>query len=288
VIPESGGRAVSFTLPQLLVVLSAIFLAVILLLLGVLVKGAVEKGVNGSAARLRGTENRMVRAKVEEFDKELDMIFARVETLKVMSQRARSLSQVKLLEQDRSSAPREVERNVGPGSDDEITAKLADLLVQTRSEKASLDALVESIRGQKTILERTPSIRPAAGWLIAGYGYTRNPFTGRTEMHKGVDIAALEGTPIHATADGNVSFVGHKPGYGLTVVIDHGRGLSTWYAHCSMCRVRTGEFVKRGSVIATIGKTGQAIGPHVQYEIRVNGEPVDPEGFFLDALPPRS
>ncbi len=256
--------------------------------MSVLVKNAVEKGVSASAARLWGTENRAVTAKIEEFDRELDMIFAKVEALKVMSERVRSLSHLELLEQDLSLPPQEVERSMGPESDDEITVKLADLLAQASSQKASLDALMQSLGEQKTILERTPSIRPAGGWLIAGYGYTKNPFTGRTEMHKGVDIAALEGTPIHATADGTVSFVGHKPGYGLTVVIDHGRGLSTWYGHCSMSRVRTGEFVRRGVVIATIGKTGQAIGPHVQYEVRVNGEPVDPEEFFLDVVPPPS
>jgi murein DD-endopeptidase MepM/ murein hydrolase activator NlpD len=101
-------------------------------------------------------------------------------------------------------------------------------------------------------------------------------------MHMGVDIAALEGTPICATADGRVSFVGHKPGYGLTVVIDHSSRISTWYGHCSKAKVKSGESVKRGSIIAFIGKSGQAIGPHVQYEVRVMGEPVDPADFFLD------
>jgi murein DD-endopeptidase MepM/ murein hydrolase activator NlpD len=100
-------------------------------------------------------------------------------------------------------------------------------------------------------------------------------------MHKGLDFAAMIGTPIYAPADGVVSYAGREGGYGKIVSIDHGYGIVTRYAHNSRLLVKTGERVKRWQKIAEVGSTGRSSGPHLHYEVRVNGVPVDPENYIL-------
>ena len=101
-------------------------------------------------------------------------------------------------------------------------------------------------------------------------------------MHEGLDVANHPGTDIHATADGTVIFSDVKSGYGQTLIIDHGYGLQTWYAHNKKLVVAKGQKVKRGDVISKLGNSGRSTGPHVHYEVRVNGTPVDPLSYILE------
>ncbi|MBX2796568.1 MAG: M23 family metallopeptidase [Myxococcales bacterium] len=105
-----------------------------------------------------------------------------------------------------------------------------------------------------------------------------DPFTGAHRHHDGVDIAAPEGTAVHATRDGIVRSVKEDPGYGHVVILDHGGGRETRYAHCATILVTAGERVSRGDKIATVGQSGRATGPHLHFEVRENGQPIDPEG----------
>lgn len=286
VIPEAGGRTYSIGFPHSALWIIVVVLFLSLLALAALVKSGVERAVNASAVRLQSEENRVITEKINDFNHDLMQIAAKVETLKVMGKHVRELSNIEHIPQDSLVSSPEDEGGWGSQSDDVVSARLDMLLDKTSTSRSGLEDLLDSLSEHEFLLNHTPSIKPASGWLISGFGYTENPFTGRMEMHKGVDIAAMEGTPICATADGRVSFVGHKPGYGLTVIIDHGLNRTTWYGHCSAAKVGVGETVRRGTVIASIGKSGQAIGPHVQYEVRVNGEPVDPEDFFIDDTQP--
>jgi murein DD-endopeptidase MepM/ murein hydrolase activator NlpD len=99
-------------------------------------------------------------------------------------------------------------------------------------------------------------------------------------MHTGIDISAHSGTPIKAAAGGEVVFAGWWGGYGNVVIIDHGGGISTLYAHCSAIYVRKGQSVSQGEVIAAVGSTGLSTGPHLHFEVRKNGKPVDPLGYL--------
>lgn len=101
-------------------------------------------------------------------------------------------------------------------------------------------------------------------------------------MHEGLDIGGKHGAPIVSPADGIVTFVGKKPGFGVLVQLDHGYGLETIYAHADVATVRKGEMISRGDMIARVGNTGYSTGPHLHYEIRVNGTPVDPLYYILD------
>ncbi len=123
-------------------------------------------------------------------------------------------------------------------------------------------------------------IPPIDAAITSGFGMRRHPIFGGVRMHTGVDMPAAYGTHIHAAQDGVVAFAGWKRGYGNTVIVDHGNGLATLYAHCSSIEVRNGERVNRGQVIAKVGSTGYSTGPHVHFEVRVHGEPVDPENYI--------
>ena len=135
---------------------------------------------------------------------------------------------------------------------------------------------------KESILRSTPSILPARGWITSYYGPRKSPHSGRKKMHEGLDIGGKTGTPILAPADGMISFSGHKPGFGKFVQIDHGYGLETIFGHANKLLVREGEKVKRGHTIALLGNTGLSTGPHLHYEVRVNGIAVDPLYYILD------
>lgn len=121
---------------------------------------------------------------------------------------------------------------------------------------------------------------PASGEITSPFGYRTHPIWGTTIYHAGIDIGVDEGVPVHAADGGTVVWSGWMGGYGYAVVIDHGNGLSTLYGHNSELVVSEGETVGKGQVIAYAGSTGNSTGPHVHFEVRVNGDPVDPMGYL--------
>ncbi len=142
--------------------------------------------------------------------------------------------------------------------------------------------LWEMLQDRSALLSATPSIKPAAGWYTSRFGYRLSPYTDKPVMHEGLDIAAAPGTPVYAPADGVVDFVGHDPGYGKLVIINHGYGVETRFGHNSQTFVQAGQKVRHRDLISKVGNTGRSTGPHVHYEVRVNGEPVDPLNYILD------
>jgi murein DD-endopeptidase MepM/ murein hydrolase activator NlpD len=133
-------------------------------------------------------------------------------------------------------------------------------------------------------LDQIPQFMPAdIGSISSGFGYRRDPFHGRAAMHSGLDFRAPIGTPIHAAAAGRVSFVGRKSGYGNVVEIDHGAGMITRYAHMSRFGTRVGQRIEAGDVIGAIGNTGRSTGPHLHFEVRINGRAVNPRPFLETA-----
>ena len=136
----------------------------------------------------------------------------------------------------------------------------------------------------KDRLDHTPSIWPTKGWLSSGYGMRLDPFTGYKEMHRGIDIANHRGTPIIATADGRVASIGKNSGLGKTVVLNHGYGFRTRYGHLHEIKVKRGQTVKRGDIIALMGSTGWATGPHLHYEVIRNGKTLNPIKYILNEM----
>jgi murein DD-endopeptidase MepM/ murein hydrolase activator NlpD len=142
--------------------------------------------------------------------------------------------------------------------------------------------LSKFLKEQKSILSCTPSIRPTDGWLSSGFGYRISPFTNQREFHKGIDMATRIGSPIIAPADGLVVFAGREGNFGKMITINHGYNLKTRYGHLSKFQVKKGEHVKRGQIIGEVGNTGRCTGPHLHYEVLLNGVPVNPLRYILN------
>jgi murein DD-endopeptidase MepM/ murein hydrolase activator NlpD len=156
-----------------------------------------------------------------------------------------------------------------------------DLLSKTSIEERSLQDVYENILDKKDLLLATPSIWPVRGFISSGFGWRINPISGGKEFHEGIDIATQSGNHIVAPSNGIVSFAGRDDGYGLMVIIDHGYGITTLYGHMSKIEVKAGEIVKRGQVIGLVGDTGFSTGPHLHYQVMINGIPVNPMRYLV-------
>ncbi len=156
---------------------------------------------------------------------------------------------------------------------------LNDEIAYGKEGKAELEKFLEK---QKTLLASTPSIWPTKGWLSSGFGYRTSPFTRQKEFHKGIDISTRMNAPILAPADGIVTFVGWDHGYGKSLIISHGHGIKTRYAHLNKALVKKRQRVKRGDTIAVVGSTGRSTGPHLHYEVHLNGMAVNPLRYILN------
>ncbi len=170
--------------------------------------------------------------------------------------------------------------------EDEFFSNLEETLVAMSMEldqrELSLSELVDFLEEQRLMMLSTPTIWPVYGWVSSQYGFRSSPFTGKRTFHEGLDIAARYGLPVYSTAKGVVVFAGERAGYGKLVTVDHGYGYMTRYAHNSSLTVKAGDKVSKGDVIAKVGSTGQSTGPHVHYEVLVNGIPVNPIKFIIE------
>lgn len=164
----------------------------------------------------------------------------------------------------------------------EMHQQVGELETAAQHQEGSFNILLDKLEGQRNLLASTPAIRPTSGWMTSRFGHRTSPFTGRKELHKGVDIANRQGTAILATANGIVSYAGKKGAMGNVIVIDHGHGMVTRYAHLSKALKKSGEQVKRGDIIAQMGSSGRSTGPHLHYEVHLNGVPVNPSKYILN------
>ena len=164
----------------------------------------------------------------------------------------------------------------------EMHEQARELSLASVSQEKVFESLINDLKRKRNLLSSTPSIWPAKGWLSSGFGYRISPFTGLREFHKGFDISSRKGTKVIATADGVVTFAGRNGLYGNMIKIDHGHGMMTRYGHLEKMLKKRGDAVKRGDVIGLMGNTGRSTGPHVHYEVFLNGLPVNPQKYILN------
>jgi murein DD-endopeptidase MepM/ murein hydrolase activator NlpD len=172
-----------------------------------------------------------------------------------------------------------------PAGEANLTAlpgKLSSLDTEASRQEQSLRELQEYFDDQRSLLASTPSIWPTRGWVTSDFGTRIDPYTADRKMHQGMDIATPHGQPIYTPSDGTVVFVGTEGGYGKVLVVDHGYGVKTRYGHLSEIHVKLGQRVARGDRVASVGNTGRSTGPHLHYEVRVNGIPENPRKFILE------
>ncbi len=165
-----------------------------------------------------------------------------------------------------------------------------NLLTKIKDEKKSLNEVLRKVSGKDKDFTSLPVIKPVADKYLnrvaSGFGTRFHPILKVNKVHNGLDFAASVGTPIYATGDGKVKMAGFNSGYGNVVVIKHGNGYETLYAHMSRIKTSNGKRVKRGDVIGYVGSTGLSTGPHLHYEIHKEGKPVNPVMYFYDDVDP--
>ncbi|RTE86312.1 MULTISPECIES: M23 family metallopeptidase [Gammaproteobacteria] len=171
-------------------------------------------------------------------------------------------------------------------TDHNILDDLDQMIAQLDDRQNQLH-LLESVMVNHHIEEaRFIAGRPiGAGWLSSQYGIRRDPFNGNPTMHRGIDYAAANGSPVYATGAGIVTYAGRRTGYGYLVEVDHGAGLRTRYAHLGDYDVAVGDVVTRGQEIGKVGQTGRATGPHVHYEVLQNGRHLNPAEYVTRRAP---
>lgn len=151
-----------------------------------------------------------------------------------------------------------------------------------RLEEVRQQDLLRALRDNKGIAASMPSIWPINGFITSSFGGRKSPFGGGNQFHKGLDISGRPGTPIIAPGEGTVTLAAPDGAYGNSVEIDHGGGIVTKYAHMQRSIVKPGQWIRKGEVLGYVGMTGRATGPHLHYEVRLNGVPVNPMRYILE------
>jgi murein DD-endopeptidase MepM/ murein hydrolase activator NlpD len=157
---------------------------------------------------------------------------------------------------------------------------MENLKQQIKTTVESVGEIKDYLRIQRDIYVATPKGSPVVGMISSHYGQREHPRSGEENFHSGIDISSSPGNPVKATADGIVSFSGWSGGSGNLVVLEHGHGFSTFYAHNRSIPVKVAKKVKRGDIIGYVGSTGNSTGPHVHYEIWKDGKPIDPVNYL--------
>ena len=172
----------------------------------------------------------------------------------------------------------------------DLTLKVDILEKEIYVQSKSYDEVLEMAKNQNIRMENIPAIQPVLNKdltrVASGYGMRIDPVYHVRKFHQGMDFTAPTGTEVFATGNAKVVFSGWKQGYGNTVILDHGFGYETLYAHLYKSLVRKGQEVRRSDIIALVGNTGKSTGPHLHYEVRLNGRPVDPRNYYFYDLSP--
>lgn len=213
-----------------------------------------------------------------------------VERLRAIDARVRSL--VRITEKKGADPVARMVRNAGLGgleTQETATEARLDRLLDLRFEKlkkdvlvdvSDLEAICEELDGRRIVLESTPSIWPVRGMLSSGFGTRLSPFTDTKVFHHGLDIIGKPGAPVKSASGGVVVRSGYESLFGNLVVVEHGYGFRTLYAHLSERAVAPGDIVSKGDTLGTVGSTGRTTGPHLHYEVHVNGLAVNPSRFL--------
>jgi murein DD-endopeptidase MepM/ murein hydrolase activator NlpD len=233
---------------------------------------------NPEVSRLR-LERQVYEKKTRQLSKDMDILRRDMVVLAQNDAQVRSMHQLPVAKIDNPvgvGGPAEV----APKRISRIQEEIDQLRVAIELRRQSQEEIRGLFNDQRSVFSAKPSGWPVKGWLTSLFGRRKSPFSGRRVFHEGIDIACRTGTLIISSADGIVSFAGIKSGYGKIVIIDHGYGYQTCYAHNSKIFVKVGQRVKRGEKVAAVGNTGRSTGSHLHYEVRLNGAPVNPKKYL--------
>lgn len=228
-------------------------------------------------------ENRDLQNANEQFSKSVETLRTQLHTVEEKTRKLAIIAEVTTLDESAQGGVggiRQTEEPLASRYRDEVD----QMNFRSRRIASDLSLLEQRFVQKSQMLASTPSIVPVRGILTDGFGGRSDPFTGEKGNHGAVDISSAAGQPVRAPADGIIVKADWANGYGNVVYISHGYGLSTRYGHLAKFNVRPGQKVRRGDVIAFVGSTGRSTGPHLHYEVRLNGNPVNPLEYILNAF----
>lgn len=296
IVPQYEGRAHQFKVSRL--VIYSVITAFVLFLSGFAYVIAENAHLKNTVAQYNGMGlDKMVRLQSTQLDAaneaiaksntELAALKKYVEYLGTLDAKVRktlgvsgSTTSLASILKSTATPTLSVNRGLASGAT-QLAASTAQVQAQAQATEKNLIILQDAASKYNTLLAQTPSIWPLYGLITSSYGWRSNPFGGSGgEFHDGVDIAAPYGTAIRATADGKVEQAGWNGSYGISVTIYHRDGIETLYGHMSRTIVSVGQTVKKGQVIGYEGETGRATGPHVHYQVDVNGSSVNPMTYL--------
>lgn len=166
----------------------------------------------------------------------------------------------------------------------DVDRDLALMLRRARIQQQGYRAMLDTLAARDEVRDHIPSIRPLdMGWLSSRFGFRSDPFTGKQTFHRGLDFSVPMGTAVRVTGDGVVKAVQTQRGFGKVLKVDHGNGVTTVYAHLDRFLVEKGARVSRGDIVARSGNSGRSSAPHLHYEVRLGGRPVNPLSYILDS-----
>lgn len=282
-----------------LLLVALVLVPVLLTLLFITPKGNIqEQGMKALLPPQLKSSIISSQVHLDAYAKELGELQARMMRLDAQSQRLAKLAgeKVKPDASKSNATPKPLQPNdallsgkggplvdARPMTEPDLIAAIAALTAAVDARDDSLSSLEAKILQQSVLKGMLPNSSPInVAFNSSSYGWRIDPFTGYKAFHEGLDFPANSGTPIYAAADGIVSQADHTPDYGNIVKIEHGSGLETRYAHASKLLVHAGERVVKGQAVAEVGSTGRSTGPHLHYEIRLNGESLDPRKYLTN------
>jgi murein DD-endopeptidase MepM/ murein hydrolase activator NlpD len=280
----------AFGSPKVAATASAAALAV----LGLAFAAGFAARAGSTAAQMAALKQDLGRQQTElkvardDAQREINAIAARVGELQAQANRLNALGERLTHDGKLSDGEFKFDKVPGVGGAEEVSdvssgdllKSLDELQRQFDDSGRQLSVLESLMYDQQLQLSALPTARPVPGYITSGFGTRADPFSGGQAHHMGIDFDANYGDPVRAAAGGVVVFSGVKTGYGNVVEIDHGNGYSTLYGHNSKLLVRVGDIVRPGQVLAKAGSTGRSTGPHVHFEVHVNGRPVNPRRFL--------
>lgn len=282
IVPHSKAKFVkfSFSTRAFIVAASGFGLALILSFIAIAYTGSAVQ--RRAEAGLLERENRELAQVNHQLEETLAEVQARLDEFEERTSRL-ALATGMETEALGSSMPPAAGTAIGSGGPYDRMADSPEILrLQGDWIGHQLDNIEDQIAEQDERLASTPTVGPVRGLVTDPFGNRKDPFTGRLASHTGLDISARRGTPIEAPAAGVVAFTGRNGGLGKMVRISHGFGFTTVYGHLDSITVQPGQEVERGEVIGALGNTGRSTGPHLHYEVHVDGRPVNPLYYILD------
>jgi murein DD-endopeptidase MepM/ murein hydrolase activator NlpD len=274
---------------------SGIAIGVSVLVLLVLINNFAGDVLGLGLARISvlSSENRLLRQQIRDLSDRMSGVQRSLERLYVRGNELRLLADLSAIDEDTRKAAVGGTRHAAANAFltgeagavlDEAQGFLENLTREVRLQQASYEEIARRLEYNRELFRHMPAIKPMGGhYSLNGFGMRMHPVLGVYRMHTGVDIINDVGMPVYASGDGVVKFAGKTmAGYGTVVEISHGYGFTSLYAHLSDTKVRAGQTVRRGELIAHCGRSGLVSGPHLHYEVRRNGAKQNPVDYFFD------